>query len=818
MTSGRYIIVISSVLLFTAGIAIGCWDFYDPFESNVNLFQSNTAGQPQFSSFAFTNEYTVYGMNFGDGPDDEIIPDGNITEWYDRCKGKVKRADIDSFLNTFDPVDVRALAQVVLDVPAKVKSNSFSRFLLQPPNKDLLSYMVYAKQCEPLNAEPGGHWGKPAPMEDMPDSNGRTYVADIKDTSSLQQMIATGVSRSYRAKTDFLKWRYIFQALRLAFYNGDDQETLDLYEQLVGSRKAENIMYPRCLALKAGALLHTGHAKLAAYTYSKAFDLNDDVKIRSYLSYLWATDSLKTTDLLPLCKNKHEQAMLWVMAALHERQGQNVEGLQAMQKAYALDPGVKGLSTIMTREINKGELRYMQKRESMERVLQFGIDYSFYRRITANDKKKWLTEKNKQLAYLNNLNAFAQQVASSGKMKDKAFWNLASSYLYYMQDRFVDCKKYLDIASTLPMNANEHYEHDVINILCIVHKTDKLTAETEAELLPALQWLERHKGKSHRYKQEYKNMLITVLTDKYIQQQDTVKALYCLARGNMYTEDSNIVAADFTDVPGGLLEHISISKLHEVQAFVSKKGKSDFEKWLTYKTPYPAEVLMELEGTKYIRQMRFEKAIAVLAKLAPAILSKTALPDVLAGHLRDSQDWNATDSATTYNKLQFAKKMVQLENKLHSDHKNSNIAYQYANALYSMSYYGKANHAFTYYRRTSDGDAYFLPDRNTTLPGSSEYYGIYRAMKYYLIACDNTTDKEMKARCLFMAAKCWQKNCPTRGSHNSDGYFGDEGKAYYLNSLKSPYLARLNREYKHTKLYQEAYSSCSYLRDYALFH
>ena len=146
---------------------------------------------------------------------------------------------------------------------------------------------------------------------------------------------------------------------------------------------------------------------------------------------------------------------------------------------------------------------------------------------------------------------------------------------------------------------------------------------------------------------------------------------------------------------------------------MKKTDKTGFEKWLTDNTPYPVDVLKELEGTKYIREMKFDKAVAVLTGISKNVLSETFLPDVLISHLQDSQDWNTSDSAKPYNKLQFAKKMVELEQKLEDNPKNSRVAYQYANGLYNMSYYGRAHHAFDYYRSTGDDLAYFTsPDRN----------------------------------------------------------------------------------------------------------
>ena len=792
MISRRFIIATGSLLFLAAGVLLACADFYDPFDSGYDFFQSTITGQTQYAPFKFTESYVLDFNPYGEPSDDTDLPDANITEWYDYCKGTVKRADIDSFMNTFDHDDLRALAQLVVDVPAKVRNNSFSRFLLQPQNKDLLDYMVYAKQCEPLNADPGGHW----------DEGERNYVDNVKDTSTVQQMISRGATKAHKSKNSFLKWRYAYQVLRLAFHNNDNRQVLDMYDGLVGTSTASNIMYPRCLGLKAGALFRLHRKKEAAYLYSKAFDHGNDLKSESFLSYLWCLDSMKTTAILPLCKNKHEQAVLWVMDGLHERSDEEMEGLNCMQKAYALDPNVNGLKFIMTREMNKAEQRFLQRRESEERSLTPRPTYFSYVELSDDTKTEWQTAKAKYLKYLEELNDFSQKMAMVNTTRDKAFWNIASAYICFMQDKFADSKAYLDIAGKQKMIPSERDVYDIVEILSTVHQSDRITAETEAELLPALKWVEHRCDKSERFKRTYKDLLGKILTDIYMQQNDTVRALYCLANSIRKDRYASSVSGEFTDLPGGLLENMSMAKLREVQDFVNKKNKTPFERWLTDSTIYPIATLLELEGTKYIREMKFEKAVAVLSKKEAG--EGQDLPDVLVCELQDSRDWDMNDSAHIYTKLKYARKMVALERQMKKEPHNALPCYQYANALYNTSYYGKANNACAYSLSTTDDLAYYTEHRKGLQPELHEYYGVIQAMKYYMLACNRSTDKEMKARCLFMAAKCWQKNC--------------KGDDYYQNSLNSPYFARLQKEYKNTKLYKEAYSSCSYLRDYALFH
>ena len=79
--------------------------------------------------------------------------------------------------------------------------------------------------------------------------------------------------------------------------------------------------------------------------------------------------------------------------------------------------------------------------------------------------------------------------------------------------------------------------------------------------------------------------------------------------------------------------------------------------------------------------------------------------------------------------------------------------YKMANGFYNMTYYGHAWKMVQYYRSGSDG--YYIPNDATNF--QKEYYGCFKAIAYFEKAMAASTDKNFKARCLFMMAKCSQK-------------------------------------------------------------
>lgn len=778
------------VLLFPIyKLVQACSDGPDPYDYYPQFFSPATLGAPAYAPFHYTAQLEYYDEWY-DYTADEAIPDANIAAWNAFTGNTVSPADLDSFIYRYPYASLNHLyAQIEKGAVAEpeVVPNGLTKWFQRSKDLEALGYLMYAKQCEPFVTS-GGDW----------------EAAPAGDTAKVSRLIKNGQQLHAAAKQDFFKERYAYQVIRLAQYGGRYRQTLQLYTKLIGDDKTSGSeIFARCLGLKAGALFGLKRKTEAAYIYTRVFDLSDNLKRSSYLSFDWATTA-NVGPVLALCKSPHEKAIVYVMDGLHHFD----QAMPQIQAAYAADPMVKGLDVLFTREINKLEERYLQQALLRQRALSPSGGYVQY------DGEYGLkpgpdSAGNRWYAYATTLNAFAKTAGQTGPAERKAFWRLASAYLYLIQNDLPQAKQHLTAAASTEMSAREKDLHRVISVLYAIRDNKGMTATAETEILPSMKWLDERAAGNKGIAKTYQDLMSTVVATGYLQAHDTVRAIYTLARIYRGEGGKFYVSEGFLDLPGTLLERLSVDKLPDVAAFMTRPGKSAWDEWLTTGTPYTLSTLKELEGTKYLRAHQWSQASTVLGTIPATAQAQPTLPDPFIAYISDRSELTAADTAHLYTKAAFARKMDSL-----SRITSAEGLFAYATGLYSMTYYGKAAYAYTYYRSSVDELAYYSTPQRRALPiPVQEYYGASAAEQYFIRAAQQAGNPELKAKALWMAAKCWQKRSPLPRA--KPGWEMYDDKSYYLNSLKNPYFLQLAGPLSSTTFMNEAHSTCGYLQDYA---
>ncbi len=796
--------VVSGMALFLLQPLVqACADGGDPYDYYPSFFDNRLAGKDhsdflQFRYSALTNRfYDDWGWNV----DSSTIPttadtaDGNRAEWG-AYTGGLPAADIDSFVYSYPRASLSALYyNLEKGTPAggteTYEGNAMTTWFRQSKDLEALGYLMWAKQVEEATRKPNEYYS--------------WEPTDLLDTVQLRKLQKGGGQLMAAAKIPFIKQRYGYQILKMLFQTENYEAVLRRYDSL--SAGATGNIAARNLGLKAGAHFRLGQKVQAAYLYSRLFDRGPEWRRTAYTSYDWADGSKQQAAVLKRCTSPHERAVVYLMNGLREFE----YALPQIKAAAAEDPLVDGLEAVFTREINKTEERFLEEKltASLEANKGFGYDPYWGSSVSTTEQ---LRKQHSYESYVSEMAAFGTAQVARVPAAQQGYWHLAVAYLGYLQGNNGLLQSQLALAGKVPLSPFEQEQRSMLQLLQIAKLNAPVTPETEAQMLPYLVQLDSRRKVSPVADKMYRDFTGAFLAGKYLSQKDSVKAVFALARvARGWSEERGggyFVSDDYTDNPGVLLQQLSPAGFEALKSFSAGKAGTAYDRWLvSASNPYPVGSLYEIEGTRKMRYYQFAEAVDLYAKGSPAEMKKRIFPDPFLFDEGPFVNDYVVDTAAAITRQDFARKMASLQGKT-----DAQSLFEYGLGLYGMSYYGPAHRAYDYYRSSVDDLGYYesADHKNLSQP-EREYYGVYAAEAVFVKAAAAATDKELKAKAVFMAAKCWQKRTPSVKRRNHYEENGD----YYRYSLKSPYFKTLKAELSGTETYKNLLSSCDFLKDYA---
>ena len=374
------------------------------------------------------------------------------------------------------------------------------------------------------------------------------------------------------------------------------------------------------------------------------------------------------------------------------------------------------------------------------------------------------------------------------------------------------------------LQANKVKEQaELIQLLIAANEGGAIDKEREEQLLPAMKWLVQKAKSDHEYRVFCRNFFAEILSQKYEQQGDISRAAlaYGLADLSFLQSDENGYSfGSATEFVQTAMTTDNLAKLYSTMTAPATETEKFFVQHASVKTNDVVDVL----GTSYLRDRNYTKAIEWLAKAGKTNpltetqynyqtgKEKTINVDPFFDYLNDWQRFDKS-APTPYTKLTLAKKLLEMKARLDAPAKTedkSRLYYQYASALYNMSYYGNAWNAVAFYRSSSSWN-----EGNYSQLWEKEYYGVYEARAAYQKAYELATEKEFKAACLFMVAKCAQRQIPMPPyNYNNYEQYTKEVELFDQKFKNNPLFAKFKAEFGNTKFYQYTFNRCSYLRDY----
>lgn len=770
---------------------IGCGPGVDPYDYYTSFFYKNLPEATGYQPFYYTGYNFLY-----DNKDQVETTDLLAEEWEAYCNSSVSISDAKKLVNKFSWKDLNNLYTHIekkqpLKVPDSVKQNSMTNYFIQKKDLEALGYILYAKKVEPFVL-----------------GDGDTWELMKRDAIKMDKLVKNGQQLHAAAKKDFFKIKYAYQILRLAHYSERYQEVIDWYDQYLPTINTKNVLSPLCMALKAGALFRTGKQKEAAYLFSKTFSASPAKRVSNYLGFKWSIN-VKTTreEYLQYCKNNVEKAAMLSLFAM----GSIEDELSAMKQIYDLHPAAEELEVLAIREINKREENYftpsLQNKNGGKALYLTWFKQNADSTLTGEGKKV------KALAdFLHN---------AADKVKNPGLFEVGAAYCSFMIRDYATAKQYLTEAEKMILTPKVKDQLLLTKLLITINEQDKIDKTFEENILPSVQWLtEKAKAEKpvkigydevQQWKSFYRNLMSEIFAKHYHQQHDLVKETLVIGAADKIMQGTNT----YYNTGNGLeflrnkLESTDVEKLYTL---FEDNQNNTFENYLIHFNDIKKEDVIDFAGTAYLRENNYTKAIEWFNK-STGQKNVTIESNPFIDLLYDRINPLPSESAFRITKLAFAQEMLRLEKALIADKANAaKHYYKIALGLYNITYYGHAWKLVQYYRSGVDG--YFIPTDATGF--QKEYYGCVNAKAYFEKAMNASTDNNFKARCLFMMAKCSQKQIRLPQYDDYENYdLYDSARIKYFSLFKNnPYFPQLVNEYANTPFYKEAFNSCSYLIDF----
>ncbi len=780
------------MVAFPANI-IGCGPDVSPYDYYTSFFSKNSVDSKSYRPFYYTSYSFLHSEEEAVSQTDLLLE-----EWAAYCGKPVTVADVAAFMfgvSRKDQLDyynhVEKLKPAV--VGDSVSNNAAAIFFKNQKDLEALGYILYARQVEPYVTVDYNNWETP-----------------VKDSVKMDRLIKNGHQLYKAAKKDFFKLKYAYQVVRLAHYSGRYQDAIDWYDAYIAGNKVASVLQPMSLSLKAGALMRLGKSTEAAYLFSKAFSDAEVKRIPNYISFRWSLNpAISKESYLAMCQNGAERAAMLGLFAL----GSTADETATIEQIYQSVPASPILQVLAVREINKLEEYYFTP------MLRKQIGGQLF-------NSGWWDEKSDSMlligkSRIDKLSRVLHDISNGNETLQPGLFETGAAYCALMVRDYTNADRYIRRAKDLPMAEAARDQWALTNLLLQVNQTQRIDEKFEADILPSIKWLRekaleditKYRGNgfnASEWQRFFRDMLGEVIAKRYHQQGDFHKEVLAVGVAEkIYFSDDQVTS--FYGV--NYMHNNLVSKEVEVlYNYMTNKKSTNFDAFLIKNNGIKLSDVIDFAGTAYLRDGHYAKAIEWFAKsdIQQGILNKNPFADLLY----DQVDYTDPTGKVT-NKLAFAEEMKALHESVAAGKGDmSKFYYKIALGLYNTSYYGNSWDLVDYFRSGSDG--YFIPAGANSF--KRNYYGCFEAHDYFKKAMDAATDPSFKARCLFMMAKCAQKQLrrPQYSDFSYDKWddYTAAEKVYMKNFTNNKYFPQFIKEFKHTAFYKEAFNSCSYLRDF----
>lgn len=767
----------------------GCGGDYFDYMDYYNLFDQLLLENEGLRPFLLTTDDAFYTTETADGIDtSKELPDENLNAWiaFFKKNGILQEMDKDQLGALIYKSSYQSLKQPSSRIVIALKNTK--------TGSEVLAYLQYAKELEPYArvSDESDYWC--------------TKRAASPSVETYNHYKNKGLELYRSCQNEELKLRYGYQLVRLAHYmRNKNNDAILMYNQCVKPLKREHYIYYAALEQTAGALYNIGKLANANYLYSRVFDHSDNRKKVAYTSFK-IQNGVDWDQAMAWCKDNRERAAMYALRGYNTFSNE-LEEVKNILEIYPESPYIKLLAI---RYINKVERKILSRYSNWDE---------------ASNETKFMRPSDEMLLEYQRAQRVIKLVMEHAKVNDKDFWMLYHAHLSFL------CNDYKQAAAFI--NSAQPIRPELI----------KQKSRTQFSLfLAQLKFIGEEEEKAiQQYLQTSnadKDFINEVVGHLYKMQKDYGKAFLAHNRiEDLRTNPDQDIINSLLSYAGKENDQALLIQLYDLKGtyFLRMNQFEEAEKWFakvpeSYSPPFYS---YDYEKNAYVLADNEPGKFDGYSHISPLIFSngfKRLFSVPADSQLTDRMYKQYAYLNKEHNKSSLTAALIKLEEASREmTAKGAEAAYLLANYYYNISPTSYYRNIPMYFSENGySWSAYYLYNKQSNIPDFSKSYNyrdfsnkymtisyMEKALALYEQAATYFTDRESKARALYMASSCvmdiyapyWWYNISDKSSQTDHQRSEGEKKV-------DSYFYQLMESYGDTQLFKQAVHECKYFDYY----
>lgn len=686
---------------------------YSPYGEDVRycLLQPHLFNYTSYSPFNYNA--SLWGFNFEYST--ESI-EANILDWHNYTNKKAPIYAIQEFNYKLKVTDIHSNS-----------TNEFIRYLYANKKTDAIAYLKMAKECEVVNS---------LNVEDPWERN------QLSINTNRKTFLNKLVRITNEQKNEYFKRKYAFLTIRLAFYANDVELIKKIFTTNYTDSQKDYLYY--------WSLFFYSFAKDDKSFMMDAANLMANCPEKFYASYYFHHDNFKLEEALSFAKTKTEIANLYAYASV-QRLDRNLDYLKKIHKNQ---PNSKILSFLLLREINK-----LEDWIYTPYYTNYNPSTNFWKENTTTQTLRMRSENDR--LYAKEVLQFLQSI-DLNKTENPMLWKAAKIQVEFMSRDFASCLQSIrqfekqfskeeavfgqvQLIKALVITANQEFGKAIIQpeIHSIILKN-----KSDSRFLFAL-------GRELEFKGNIQDGMALMASLDQISNEVEWQGNRSVTSGNLNEFYTYFDYLDFV---------YSANDLQKIANRLKKPMKSDFEREIYSVLLRDQLQILDLLGTKYIREDKLGNALAIFKSMDKKYWEDNYNPWERGNYneyyafdqnpfftFKNTGEFIKPREKFNVNKLTITEHLIKYL-KIANNPQTKNKDYYYfiiANCYHNMSQYGHSwmLRRFQSYTYWGYGTNEYM---NESYIDEYEYRANKKALQYYDLAYQNAKTNKFKALCLRM--------------------------------------------------------------------